>query len=227
MYMVIDAVSHQKQANDEEGYRKLLEETKNERLKLLLKQTDEYLDKLGAMVQLEKERNEEEERAEREAAKEKEKEKGAAGTAPAANSSSTAAAAVGAANADPKAPPRQDLLSKAKARETYYKIAHTVHEEIAQQPDCLVGGQLKEYQMHGLQWLVSLYNNSLNGILADEMGLGKTIQVISLFLLQSHVLTAACADHLARVLFNGEEEGQWSLPHRSAALNFDKLDNGV
>jgi SNF2 family DNA or RNA helicase len=31
-----------------------------------------------------------------------------------------------------------------------------------------------------LAWLVSLYNNNLNGILADEMGLGKTIQTISL-----------------------------------------------
>ena len=30
--------------------------------------------------------------------------------------------------------------------------------------------------MKGLEWLVSLYNNNLNGILADEMGLGKTIQ---------------------------------------------------
>jgi len=39
----------------------------------------------------------------------------------------------------------------------------------------LVGGQLKSYQMFGLNWMVSLYNNNLNGILADEMGLGKTI----------------------------------------------------
>ena len=31
----------------------------------------------------------------------------------------------------------------------------------------------------GLEWLVSLYNNNLNGILADEMGLGKTIQTIA------------------------------------------------
>jgi SNF2 family DNA or RNA helicase len=30
---------------------------------------------------------------------------------------------------------------------------------------------LKEYQLSGLQWMVSLYNNKLNGILADEMGL--------------------------------------------------------
>jgi superfamily II DNA or RNA helicase len=41
-------------------------------------------------------------------------------------------------------------------------------------------GTLKDYQLQGLQWLVSLYNNNLNGILADEMGLGKTIQTIAL-----------------------------------------------
>lgn len=35
-------------------------------------------------------------------------------------------------------------------------------------------------QVTGLEWLVSLYNNNLNGILADEMGLGKTIQTIAL-----------------------------------------------
>jgi SWI/SNF-related matrix-associated actin-dependent regulator of chromatin subfamily A protein 2/4 len=34
--------------------------------------------------------------------------------------------------------------------------------------------------VQGLEWLVSLYNNNLNGILADEMGLGKTIQTIAL-----------------------------------------------
>ena len=40
-------------------------------------------------------------------------------------------------------------------------------------------GQLKEYQLKGLQWLVNLYDQGLNGILADEMGLGKTIQAMS------------------------------------------------
>jgi len=39
------------------------------------------------------------------------------------------------------------------------------------------GGKLREYQMVGLEWMLSLYNNKLNGILADEMGLGKTVQV--------------------------------------------------
>ena len=44
----------------------------------------------------------------------------------------------------------------------------------------IVGGKLKEYQIKGLEWMVSLNNNNLNGILADEMGLGKTIQTIAL-----------------------------------------------
>jgi len=39
---------------------------------------------------------------------------------------------------------------------------------------------LKEYQLKGLEWMVSLYNNQLNGILVDEMGLEKMIQTISL-----------------------------------------------
>ncbi|KAL6713151.1 transcriptional regulator [Lecanora helva] len=62
----------------------------------------------------------------------------------------------------------------------YYAVAHRIKEEIKEQPDNLIGGILKEYQIKGLQWMISLYNNNLNGILADEMGLGKTIQTISL-----------------------------------------------
>lgn len=62
----------------------------------------------------------------------------------------------------------------------YYAVAHKIKEEVTKQPGILVGGSLKEYQLKGLQWMVSLYNNKLNGVLADEMGLGKTIQTISL-----------------------------------------------
>jgi len=51
---------------------------------------------------------------------------------------------------------------------SYYASAHKKTEEV-RQPTMLVGGDLKEYQLTGLQWLVSLYNNKLNGILADEM----------------------------------------------------------
>lgn len=42
--------------------------------------------------------------------------------------------------------------------------------------------------MNGLRWLVSLYNNNLNGILADEMGLGKTVQVRSSTAPSQHLL---------------------------------------
>ena len=49
------------------------------------------------------------------------------------------------------------------------------------QPAEVVGGIMRGYQLEGLNWLCSLYENGLNGILADEMGLGKTIQTISLF----------------------------------------------
>lgn len=42
-----------------------------------------------------------------------------------------------------------------------------------------VNGTLREYQIQGLNWLVSLHENSISGILADEMGLGKTLQTIS------------------------------------------------
>ena len=62
----------------------------------------------------------------------------------------------------------------------YYAVAHRIREEVTEQPKLLVGGKLKDYQVKGLQWMVSLFNNHLNGILADEMGLGKTIQSISL-----------------------------------------------
>lgn len=62
----------------------------------------------------------------------------------------------------------------------YYNLTHTNTEEISEKPSLLEGGTLKKYQQAGLSWMISLYNNKLNGILADEMGLGKTIQTISL-----------------------------------------------
>lgn len=74
----------------------------------------------------------------------------------------------------------EDTVDELREKIDYYQVAHTIKEEVKEQPSILVGGKLKEYQLKGLQWMVSLYNNKLNGILADEMGLGKTIQSISL-----------------------------------------------
>jgi DNA helicase INO80 len=52
----------------------------------------------------------------------------------------------------------------------------------------MLQAQLKEYQLKGLNWLVNLYEQGINGILADEMGLGKTVQSISVmaYLAEKH-----------------------------------------
>ncbi|KAM8997561.1 putative global transcription activator SNF2L1 isoform 1-T1 [Ara ararauna] len=47
-------------------------------------------------------------------------------------------------------------------------------------PSYVKGGTLRDYQVRGLNWMISLYENGVNGILADEMGLGKTLQTIAL-----------------------------------------------
>lgn len=73
-----------------------------------------------------------------------------------------------------------DEYNSSSGKNSYYGVAHRIRERITEQASILVGGSLKQYQIKGLEWLVSLYNNNLNGILADEMGLGKTIQTIAL-----------------------------------------------
>ncbi|GFS58566.1 hypothetical protein TNIN_482531 [Trichonephila inaurata madagascariensis] len=73
-----------------------------------------------------------------------------------------------------------DEYSNCGGYQNYYNIAHAIGEEVKEQASIMVNGNLKAYQIKGLEWLVSLYNNNLNGILADEMGLGKTIQTIAL-----------------------------------------------
>ena len=50
---------------------------------------------------------------------------------------------------------------------------------LSKQPDC-VKGQMRAYQLEGLNWMIKLHHNGINGVLADEMGLGKTLQSISI-----------------------------------------------
>ncbi|KAI6018221.1 SNF2 family DNA-dependent ATPase [Pisolithus microcarpus] len=47
------------------------------------------------------------------------------------------------------------------------------------QPSLITGATLKDYQLDGVEWMVSLDKNGVSGILADEMGLGKTLQTIA------------------------------------------------
>eukprot|EP00466_Bigelowiella_natans_P015704 jgi/Bigna1/34078/e_gw1.4.9.1 len=145
--------------NDEEKYMELLKEAKNERLMSLLKQTEEYMELIGATIQKEQARNK------------RMRENDGEG-ADFVDDVDNSAAPV---NQSPK-----NHLDLRGTRKRYYNLAHKTKEKVLKQPKALVFGKLRSYQMAGLQWLVSLYNNNLNGILADEMGLGKTIQSISL-----------------------------------------------
>lgn len=56
------------------------------------------------------------------------------------------------------------------------------------QPEMVVGGELMDYQLDGLNWIYFMWYKQQSSVLADEMGLGKTIQVISFFatLIQDH-----------------------------------------
>lgn len=68
-----------------------------------------------------------------------------------------------------------ELLSDAKEDERTDTITR-----FDQSPWYVKGGEMRDYQVRGLNWMISLYENGINGILADEMGLGKTLQTISL-----------------------------------------------
>lgn len=131
-------------ADDEEAYMKLIDTAKDTRITHLLRQTDAYLDSLAQAVVAQQ--NE---------------------YGPLQHQ-----------NQDPDEGPTSEATFGAQVNRDdedtdrkvdYYAIAHRISEKIVKQPSILVGGTLKEYQMKGLQWMVSLYNNRLNGILADEM----------------------------------------------------------
>jgi SWI/SNF-related matrix-associated actin-dependent regulator of chromatin subfamily A member 5 len=42
---------------------------------------------------------------------------------------------------------------------------------LTQQPSTIGFGKMRDYQLEGLNWMVRLQENGVNGILADEMGL--------------------------------------------------------
>ncbi|EOX91120.1 Chromatin remodeling 1 isoform 1 [Theobroma cacao] len=75
------------------------------------------------------------------------------------------------------------MLTRSKENEKTEDVNLTEEEKIEKEQRELVplltGGKLKSYQLKGVKWLISLWQNGLNGILADQMGLGKTIQTIA------------------------------------------------
>ncbi|EGW31374.1 uncharacterized protein SPAPADRAFT_141249 [Spathaspora passalidarum NRRL Y-27907] len=86
------------------------------------------------------------------------------------------------------AKPKQDIVSMLSTnisestkstRKAIEESQQNTTENKTTQPKLITGCTLKDYQLDGLEWLVTLYQNGLNGILADEMGLGKTVQCIA------------------------------------------------
>lgn len=82
-------------------------------------------------------------------------------------------------------PIAQDAIEAYRTREAeakfpYKSVSYARHgrpafEKIDKDPDYIVatGGELKDFQLTGLNWLTYLWSKGENGILADEMGLGK------------------------------------------------------
>lgn len=141
-------------ANDEEAYLKLLDQAKDTRITHLLRQTDGFLHQLASSVKAQQRQAAQRYGDDMDNYVEEESDE-----------------------EDEDAEEDEETGGK---KIDYYAVAHRIREEVTEQANILVGGTLKEYQIKGLQWMISLYNNNLNGILADEMGLGKTIQTISL-----------------------------------------------
>ncbi|AJU35660.1 APG_G0017830.mRNA.1.CDS.1 [Saccharomyces cerevisiae] len=73
-----------------------------------------------------------------------------------------------------------DFFRKQKKNEDTTTQNGAPDDAAIKQPRLLKNCILKPYQLEGLNWLITLYENGLNGILADEMGLGKTVQSIAL-----------------------------------------------
>lgn len=162
-------------ADDQEAYMRMVEESKNERLTMLLGKTNELLVGLGAAVQRQKDA---------EHLDGLEALKSSASDDPSQISKSETPGELpldddtDAVNVDSGQNVKaNDLL---EGQRQYNSAVHSIQEKVTEQPSMLQGGELRTYQLEGLQWMLSLFNNNLNGILADEMGLGKTIQTISL-----------------------------------------------
>ncbi|KAJ0107377.1 hypothetical protein J7T55_009341 [Diaporthe amygdali] len=61
-------------------------------------------------------------------------------------------------------------------------------ETVFRESPPFVKGEMRDYQIAGLNWLISLHENGISGILADEMGLGKTLQTISFLGYLRHIM---------------------------------------
>lgn len=66
----------------------------------------------------------------------------------------------------------EELLAEANQTPTVFRFEES--------PGYIENGEMRDYQIRGLNWMISLYENGINGILADEMGYDLWFFVYSL-----------------------------------------------
>jgi len=112
-------------------------------------------------------------------------------------SKATTAAAVAAMDGDAAAESSLARAARAGAeiQPTGFTLATT---NVTTRVPHLLRATLREYQIVGLQWLVTMYERGLNGVLADEMGLGKTMQTIG-----TRATSATCTSRLGDHVLTG------------------------
>ncbi|KAG5643984.1 hypothetical protein DXG03_009274 [Asterophora parasitica] len=108
----------------------------------------------------------------------------------------------------------EDSLSSKRMKMDGAQTKREDESPIFQQPALITGAKLKQYQLEGLQWMVSLDQNGISGILADEMGLGKTLQTIafSAYLREHHNSTPFLVVCPLSVMHNWVDEYQKFAP---------------
>lgn len=77
---------------------------------------------------------------------------------------------------------------------------------------------LRDYQIHGVNWLFRLQKHGLGGILADDMGLGKTHQALALIDLSAEETDRFLIVCPAAVLYHWPEKQQTFFPHLSMSV---------
>lgn len=68
---------------------------------------------------------------------------------------------------------------------------------------------LKEYQLKGLNWLATLYEQGINGILADEMGLGKVVLIHFCSMLPLTYLVSQTVQSISLLAYLAETHDIW------------------
>ncbi len=77
---------------------------------------------------------------------------------------------------------------------------------------------LRDYQVHGVNWLFKLQKHGFGGILADDMGLGKTHQALALIDLSREETDRFLIVCPAAVLYHWPEKQQTFFPHLSMSV---------